>query len=166
MARYSQERKDSILNKLLPPHNMSVSELALSENIPYQTLYTWRNNAKREGKPVPGSKSKVDNWSAETKLAVIIETATMSEVELNQYCRQKGLFREQVLQWKQDCLGGFKKSDSQAKAIKLQGKADQSEIKRLKRELRYKEKALAETAALLVLRKKLNTLLEDESEEH
>ena len=35
---------------------------------------------------MPGSKSKVDNWSAETKLAVIIETATMSEVELNQYC--------------------------------------------------------------------------------
>ena len=93
MARYSQERKDSILNKLLPPHNMSVSELASSENIPYQTLYTWRDIAKRKGKPVPGSKSKVDNWSAETKLAVIIETATMSEVELNQYCRQKGLFR-------------------------------------------------------------------------
>jgi transposase-like protein len=165
MARYSQERKDSILIKLLPPYNMSVSEVALNENIPYQTLYTWRDNAKKEGKPVPGNKSNADHWSAETKLAVIVETAIMSEAELNQYCREKGLFKEKVLQWKQECLGGFKTSDALAKAVKLQGKADQAEIKRLNRELLYKDKALAETAALLVLRKKLNTLWEDDAEE-
>jgi len=165
MAQYSQERKDSILKKLLPPYNMSVSDVAISENIPYQTLYTWRDKAKKEGKPVPGKKSNANNWSAETKLAVIVETATMSEAETNKYCRQKGLFREQILQWKQECLGGFKKSNDQASKVKLQGKADQVEIKKLKRELLYKEKALAETAALLVLRKKLNALWEDDAEE-
>ena len=89
----------------------------------------------------------------------------MSETEISQYCREKGLFREQILEWKRDCLGGFQSDESQAKTIKLQAKADKAEIKSLKRELQYKEKALAETAALLVLRKKLNALWEDDNEE-
>ena len=75
------------------------------------------------------------------------------------------MFREQIQQWKQDCLGGFQSSESQAKAIKAQAKADKAEIKSLKRELKYKDKALAETTALLVLRKKLNALWEGDGEE-
>jgi hypothetical protein len=62
-------------------------------------------------------------------------------------------------------LAGFQISEVQAKTIKQQAKADRAEIKNLKHELCYKEKALAETAALLVLRKKLNALWEDDSEE-
>ncbi len=89
----------------------------------------------------------------------------MSEAEMSQYCHEKGLYREQVFEWKQDCLGDFQSSKSQDKEIKIQAKANKSEIKSLKRELRYKDKALAETAALLVLRKKLNFLWGDDSEE-
>ena len=66
----------------------------------------------------------------------------------------------------QDCLNGFETSEAQAKTIKQQAKLDKAEIKSLQRELRYKEKALAETTALLVLRKKLNALWEDDSEEN
>ena len=165
MARYSSERKEAVLKKLLPPHNMTVMEVARSEGISYQTLYHWRDKAKKEGHPVPGKTLTTDDWSAEAKLAVIIETAPMSETEISQYCREKGLFREQVQQWKQDCLGGFTTSEVQAKTIKQQAKSDKAEIKSLQRELRYKEKALAEAAALLVLRKKLNALWEDDSEE-
>ena len=165
MARYSQERKEAILKKLLPPQNMSVTEVARSEGISYQTLYHWRDKVRKEGRPVPGKTLTADDWSAEAKLAVIIETAAMSETEVSQYCREKGLFREQVKLWKQECLGGFQSSESQAKAVKVQAKADKAEIKSLKRELKYKEKALAETAALLVLRKKLNAMWEDDNEE-
>ena len=165
MARYSPERKESILKKLLPPLNMTVSEVARSEGISSKTLYHWRDVLRREGQPVPGKTLTSNDWSAEAKLAVIIETAPMSETEISQYCREKGLFREQILEWKKDCLGGFQSGESQAKTIKFQAKADKAEIKSLKRELRYKEKALAETAALLVLRKKLNALWEDDNEE-
>lgn len=49
--------------------------------------------------------------------------------------------------------------------VKRQRKADQKEIKQLRRELREKEKALAETAALLVLRKKLDALWENDNED-
>lgn len=165
MVRYSSERKEAVLKKLLPPHNMTVMEVARSEGIAYQTLYHWRDKAKKEGRPVPGKKLTSNDWSAEAKFAVLIETAPMSEAEVSQYCRENGLFREQVQQWKQDCLGGFTTSEVQAKTIKQQAKSDKAEIKSLQRELRYKEKALAETAALLVLRKKLNALWEDDNEE-
>ena len=91
MARYSQERKEAILNKLLPPQNMTVAEVALSEGVSSKTLYHWRDKLRKEGHPVPGKTLTSDEWSAEAKLAVIIETAPMSEAEISQYCREKGL---------------------------------------------------------------------------
>ena len=89
----------------------------------------------------------------------------MTESQLNKYCREKGLFKEQIKQWKQDCLNGFQSTETQKKEAKKQAKQDKAEIKSLKADLRIKEKALAETTALLVLRKKLNALWEEESEE-
>ena len=53
MASYSTERKESVLKKLLPPHNLSVSVLAKQEGITEATLYNWRKQAKKEGTPVP-----------------------------------------------------------------------------------------------------------------
>ena len=153
MARYSPERKEAVLKKLLPPHNITVMDVARNEGISYQILYHWRDKAKKEGGPVPGKTLTSNDWSAEAKFAVLIETAPMSETEISQYCREKGLFREQVQQWTQDCLGGFTSSEVQAKTIKQQAKSDKAEINPLQRELRYKENALAEAATLLVLRK-------------
>ena len=161
----SPERKEAILKKLLPPLSRSVAQLAREEGIGEQTLYNWRNQLKAQGYAVPVSGQKPDDWSGEAKLAVVIETAPLSETELSQYCREKGLYREQVQQWKLECLSGFQTSEVQTKTIKQQAKADKAEIKSLQRELRYKEKALAEAAALLVLRKKLNALWGDDSEE-
>ncbi|MEE1981081.1 transposase, partial [Shewanella xiamenensis] len=120
MARYSPERKEAILKKLLPPHNLTVAEVAREEGIAVQTLYHWRDIARKEGRPVPGKTLTADDWSAEAKLAVIIETAPLSEAEISQYCREKGLYREQVQQWKLECLSGFQTSEVQTKTIKQQ----------------------------------------------
>jgi len=144
---------------------MTVAEVAISEGISTKTLYHWRDKLRKEGQPVPGKTLTSDDWSAQAKLAVVIETASMTEIEISKYCREKGLFTEQVQRWKKECLVGFQSSATHTKMVKSQAKADKAEIKSLKRELRYKEKALAETAALLVLRKKLNALWEDDSEE-
>ena len=164
MAHYSAERKEAVLKKLLPPYNMSVPALAKEEGISDQTLYNWRIKIKQQGQPVPGNKPTPEQWSSEAKLAVIIATAPLSETELSQYCREKGLFIEQVKSWKEECLGGFQLSTEQNKESKQQAKKDKHEIQSLKKELRRKEKALAETAALLVLRKKLNALWEEDEE--
>lgn len=165
MPRYSDERKEALLSKLLPPNNMTVAALARAEAISEQTLYNWRSQAKREGRPVPGRRTTSEQWSAEAKLATVVETATLSEAELSQYCREKGLHVEQVKRWKAESLTGFQRSAEQEKAFKQQSKADKERIKKLQQELRRKDRALAETAALLVLRKKLDALWEDSNGE-
>jgi transposase-like protein len=95
MSSYSTERKEAILSKLLPPNNKSVASVAREEGVAEQTLYNWRNQAKEQGQPVPGKKSTQDQWSHETKFAVVFQTASLSESELGEYCRKKGLFIDQ-----------------------------------------------------------------------
>jgi transposase-like protein len=165
MARYSSERKAAILKKLLPPQNMTVAEVARQDGVAQQTLYTWRKQIKLEGRPVPGRHKTSDDWSSEAKFAVVVETATLSEAELSQYCREKGLYSEQVKSWKQDCLDGFGTSLERKRQELKQSKADKKRVRQLEKELHRKEKALAEVAALLVLRKKLNAFYGEDSED-
>nr|WP_095833363.1 IS3 family transposase [Brenneria goodwinii] len=157
MKRYSPERKAAVLAKLLPPYNMTVSLLAQQEGISDATLYNWRNQARLEGKPVPGANKTTEQWSSEARFAVIVETATLSEAELGEYCRRKGLYPQQIAQWKQ----AFIEQNNDSPADKAQLKQQAKENKQLKRELARKEKALAEAAALLVLPKKAQPLLRD-----
>ncbi len=164
MSKYSTERKAAILKKLLPPESRTVKEVAIEEGIHFQTLYSWLNIARDRESSVPDKKLPVTNWSAEMKFSVIVETASFTEAELSQYCREKGIYPEQVKTWKVECLQGFKSSKEQKKAELKQAQVYKHENKQLKKELRRKEKALAETAALLVLRKKLNALWEEDEE--
>lgn len=53
---------------------------------------------------MPGANKTTDLWSTEACFAVIVETAELSEAELSEYCRRKGLYPEQITQWKQDFL--------------------------------------------------------------
>jgi len=165
MNHYSPERKEAILKKLLPPYNKTVAEVADQEGISTASLYNWRRKARLEGVPVPGHKKSSDEWSGEAKFAVVVETAILSESELSEYCRKKGLYPEEVKAWKQDCLDGFSASPDRKREALKQSKADKKQIRMLEKELRRKEKALAETAALLVLRKKLNAFYGEEPEE-
>lgn len=151
MSRYSPERKAALLKKLFPPVNLSVAELARQESVSEPTLYNWRKHAKAEGAAVPGDKKLPDNWPAEAKLAVVVETATLSEIELSEYCRSKGLYAEQVKAWRQACIAGQQSSREQKLSEQVQARADKKRIKELERKLKRKEKALAEVAAFLVL---------------
>lgn len=155
MSLYSEERKAAVVSKLLPPHNRSVMAVSEEEGISKSALYSWLKQSREQGVPVPGSRSAKDDWSAHAKLAVIIETASLSEVELSAYCREKGLYPEQVQHWKVSC---FQATTSDDKAAQKQHKADQKLIKELRKEARRKDRVLAETTALLVLSKKLEAL--------
>nr|WP_246856327.1 transposase [Vibrio crassostreae] len=144
---------------------MSVKEVSEEEGISTATLYHWRQQLRRSGAAVPNSNTSSEQWSAQTKLAIVAETYSMTESELSQYCREKGLFPEQIQSWRSECMQGFKSSKEQEAEAKKQAKADKLEIKELKKDLRLKEKALAETAALLVLRKKLRAFYGEEPED-
>ena len=154
MKRYSEERKQAVLVKMMPPQNKSAMELSEATGIPYQTLYSWRKQAKDKGCAVPGNNKNPENWSSSDKFAIVLEVASLNEAELGEYCRKKGLYAEQIEQWKQACMNANATQVESNKADKERSKYDKKKIKKLERELNRKEKALAETAALLVLQKK------------
>ena len=105
MNRYSTERKEAVLKKMAPPNNISVPELAEQEGIAIQTLYNWRKQARSEGHVLPAKSDTTENWSSEEKFRVVLETALLSEIELSTYCRERGIYPEQIERWKQDvCL--------------------------------------------------------------
>ncbi len=150
MNQYPEELKKSIIARMLPPNNASVSEVARESKIPKDTLYTWRRGAQSGTPPSSGHSS--DGFSSEEKFNAVLETTSLSEIELGEYCRRKGLFPQQLSAWRETCVQAHAPLAPQADRKKL-GEQRKS-IKRLEAELRRKEKALAEAAALLVLQKK------------
>ncbi len=162
--RYSDEFKDSIVKRMMPPNSVSVMSLSRETGISDVTLYKWRKDYRNRGIAVPADEGNPETWSAEDKLAVVIETAAMNEVQLSEYCRSKGLYAEQIQQWKMSALSGYQRSEQIEKDKARTRHDDKKTLKKLERELRHKEKALAETAALLVLRKKLNAIWGDEEQ--
>lgn len=158
MPHYSPERKEAILKKMAPPHSMTVAELASQEGISTATLYNWRKAARQRGAVLPSNSATPNNWSSEEKFRIVIETAPMTEAELSEYCRKNGLYPEQIEAWKMACMSANAVSDEESKRNQKAGKAEKKRIKKLEAELRRKEKALAETAALLTLSKKAEAI--------
>jgi transposase-like protein len=158
MKAYPKERKEAILRRMMPPENKLVSELARETGITEQTLYTWRRQLKEQGIPVPGDGKNPEGWSSEDKFAVVLETAALNEAELAEYCRRKGLFVEQIAAWREVCRTANANAAEQARGQREQSKDDKKRIRELEKELNRKEKALAEAAALLVLRKKAQAI--------
>ncbi len=112
MTRYSPERKEAVIKRMMPPENTPVPVLVEETGISDVTgmpdhLYHWRKQARAKGLVVPGDGRNPENWSPEDKFAVVLETATMNEAELAEYCRKKGLFAEQIAVWKENCLQGM-----------------------------------------------------------
>lgn len=165
MKHYSVEHRQSVVAKMMPPHNVKVSVLAEETGISQQTLYNWRQKAKEEGQVVPGDGKNSERWSSADKFAVVMETAALNEAELSEYCRSKGLYPEQVADWKVSCMQANASAQETAKANRERSKQDKKRIKKLESELRRKEKALAETAALLVLQKKAQALWGDSEDD-
>ena len=102
------------------------------------------------------TKRRPQDWSAEEKLEVVMEAGRLSEEDIGEFLRRKGLHEAQLKEWREAVLGalGSRKAASP-------GKGEARRIHELERELRRKDKALAETAALLVLQKKVQAIWGD-----
>jgi hypothetical protein len=155
MPSYSEELKSSVIAKMLPPHNRSVPELARETNIPINTLYTWRSRYVT-GDDTFTPNSELNSPASAEKFQAVLATATLSEIEIGEYCRQHGYFPEQLAAWRRACEAANGQPVSREEREKL--KVLVKENKALQSELQRKEKALAEAAALLILEKKLQTL--------
>ena len=153
---YTKERKEAVLKKMLPPHTKSVPEISKEEGIPEPTLYLWRRAARAQGRLLPHGDMTPAGWTSADKFAAVVETAAMNEAQKAAYCRQRGLFPEQIAVWRAACENANDWDEAQSKKLKETMKESKKRTQELERELHRKEKALAETAALLVLKKKAN----------
>jgi transposase len=158
MTTYSKELKDSLVIRMLPPENKSIASLARETGISKSALCTWKKKALENGS-ITSNNNSTGKWSSQDKFMVVLETASLNEVDLSKYCREKGLYIEQVKAWKNACIQANGGVAEEALRLNQKLKQKEKEYRQLKNELNRKEKALAEAAALLVLKKKADAIL-------
>ena len=150
---YSTERRAAVLRKLQPPNAVPVRQLAKEEGISAATLHAWRRDARSKGRLLPDADTGPQGWTSRDKFAAVLETAALSEADLATDCRQRGLYPEQIGAWRTACEQANDWERASSQRLGQATKEEKKRIKALERALARKEKALAEAAALLVLRK-------------
>jgi transposase len=91
----------------------------------------------------------VRHWTPAARLEAVIATAAMNQSARSAWCREHGVYPTELETWKQDAIGGLgEPRETESVTVKQ----ERRRIKELERELHRKDKALAETAALLVLK--------------
>jgi transposase len=163
--RYTNEMKESILKRMMPPNNEPISKLSDETGITEATLYKWRKDARATGNATPGDGQGSEQWNSEDKFLIVMETYAMNGAELAEYCRKKGLYIEQIEAWRDTCLNANGREFNQTKQLNQELKEEKKKAKMLEKDLLKKEKALAEAAAILLLRKKAQAIWGDQEDE-
>lgn len=162
---YSKEIKAAAIKMMLPPSSKTLTLINEQTNIPIATLAKWREELRKNGHAAPGGEEQSEKWSSRDKFLIVVETIAMNESELSEYCRQKGLFPEQVKQWQDVCQEANGGTASDLVEASRHQRAVEKELKGVRKELQRKESALAEAAALLVLSKKAEAIWGTHEEE-
>jgi len=152
LARYGQAFKDRAVARLLPPESAPLEAVAREIGLSVATLERWRSDALAR----PAAQR---TWSAAARLEAVIATAALDEVSRSAWCREHGVYPQQLEQWRGAATQALAEPE-EARASPQQTKHDRRRIKELERELQRKDRALAETAALLVLSKKVAAIFD------
>ena len=151
---YSPERRSAVIARMLAPNSVPLTRLAKEEGIALGTLTRWRDDARRQGQLLPAADRGPDTWSSRDKFAAVLETAALNETDMAAYCRQRGLLPEQIRAWRAACEEANDRERASTARMNQTSREERKRIQALERELVRKEKALAEAAALMILRKK------------
>lgn len=157
MARYGQKFKAQAVARLLPPVSSPVEEVSREIGVAVDTLERWRSEALAQP-------SEQRTWTAAARLESVIATSSLDETAKSAWCRQHGVYPTELEKWRARAVAALATSH-EARSVPPQARQDQRRIKQLERDLRVKEKALAETAALLVLSKKLSAIFGEGADE-
>jgi transposase-like protein len=155
-SSYSTEFKEQALRKVYQREGRTIESVATELNMAATTLKGWMQAAKRAQKSMADNPAKrPEDWSMAARLLALQESHSLRENELLAWCREQGVFAHHLTQWRADFCA----------LVAPSGRANAPEIRELKltvqeleRELRRKDKALAEAAALLILQKKFQAL--------
>ena len=147
MARYSEKFKGRAVARLLPPESAPVDVVAREVGIGSGTLLRWRDDV--QSMPARGRA-----WTAASRLEALIVTAALDETNKSAWCREHGVYPAELAKWRTSATTALAEPE-EARASPQTTRQDRKRIKDLERELLRKDRALAETAALLVLSKKV-----------
>ncbi|MCP3851337.1 MAG: transposase [Gammaproteobacteria bacterium] len=160
---YSIQIKRAVLKKVRQgdqPHH----EIAHEFGIGRSTIGKWLRDNKQNGNIKLSTKEKRPrDWSAEERVSALIETGSMTAEERTAWCRKNGIYPHHLVQWKKDAISAMGSGTSKKQTKKEKKLKKQMSV--LKKELSRKESALAEAAALLILKKKVQEILEDPEDE-
>jgi transposase len=132
---------------LLPPESAGVEVVAREIGVGVSTLERWRADAL--SRP-----ARERAWTAPARLEAVLTTAALDEAAKSAWCREHGVYPQELDRWRQAATQALA-APEEVRASPQQTKHDRRRIQELERELRRKDRALAETAALLVLSKKV-----------
>ena len=150
---FSLAFKQKMLEKLTGKAALSACELARRTGIPQQTLSRWVQDARSLPVMSPDERKR-KTWSIDEKIHVLAKAKELTGDELTTFLEREGLVLAELEQWRLAL-------DEEGRS----SKATTKRIRKLERELARKEKALAEAAALLVLKKKVEHLWEGEDDD-
>ena len=159
---YSQGFKESVLKKVLPPEGRSVAEVSRETGVAAWTIYQWKR-AAREGTLVgAGGEVRPRDRKPAEKLRLLIEGNALEEQLRGEWLREHGLHSEHLTLWEQELRDVVTDKDQKLRHELAETK---KKLKATERELHRKEKALAEMAALLTLKKKADAIWGDDEED-
>lgn len=107
MPSYSLKFKQKMVSKMTPPNKQSVAQVSRDTGIAIPTLYKWKKLFSTKGPTMPTKSTPAHRWDAKAKLDVITVVAPMNEIQRSEYCRQHGIFPEQIEQWRQQFIESF-----------------------------------------------------------
>jgi hypothetical protein len=165
--QHSPEFIEQALSKVRTRGSRTLEAVATELNMPLGTLKGWLKRSRPVGaalahSPKLPSDTPTAQWSPVQRLLALNESHTLVGPALHAWCREKGLFEHQLIQWREAFCASTQPSAASAAEQRLangalrelQGRHDQ-----LEREVRRKDRALAEAAALLILQKKFQALV-------
>lgn len=173
---YSEQFKSRMIQRLTGPSASSARSLSREVGVSQATLSRWLRGVRRlpsmttdrthnQPQREPNSAKSPNSWSAEEKYRVVMEAASVPDNDLGEFLRRKGLHSAQLEEWRAVVAEAAKAALTSGKQrSRKQLKTEARRIHQLERELARKEKALAEMAALVALKKKLDLLWGDEDE--
>lgn len=156
---YSEGFRKSIVRRLLAPGGPSVSALSAETGISAQSLYNWLSKLK-ETIEMSDQKRTPEEWSLPEKNEALLAAAALPPEEKGEWLRRKGLHSGHLTLWHGEIQAALK--GIAHPLSKEEQKTARKQIAELEKEIRRKDKALAEMTALVMLKKKLQHLLSDE----
>lgn len=170
---YSDAFKRKLVQRMLMPGGPTAHALSEEVGVHQTTLSLWRREAATLGlvtkPPKPPRDSvqtddplRAEDRSPEEKLRLVLEAGTLTPATLGEFLRRHGIHEADLAAWREAALEGLgERHRTQPRGAGT----DTKRVRELERELRRKDKALAETAALLVLQKKVRAIWGDEDDD-